>query len=383
MTQEDLLLPDGYGSPSGSQKRYETFKLKGENDELVIRILPTMKSLLKLDDFGLDWKLHYGWNGRNVKDPTKPQYHPFLCVEEKSYGMTVQACPACVYKAEFQKKLEDAKRDMETKVKDLHERGRTKGKTEAEINKAAIQLKEKLLGEMKPLVDWIYNHGRDGKFRIPCINKQGQFGIFLAPYGVVQGIRKELDALKQRTYPGTDIRIQGAGRKGVWMRVTRTGKASRESDSVTSCRIEKPDGSEVLDFHVITNEQLGQAAERIPDLVELRNQNRISIDLIEALVALDKEGGGSSDPLAVDEIFASKKNEEPEATWAEDPVAELAPKAEKRVEEVKQPEVAPVAVVPKVEPTVEKQEPPKVKEVVEEVKQSEVAPVDDFDALWA
>jgi glutamate synthase domain-containing protein 1 len=134
---------------------------------------------------------------------------------------------------------------------------------------------------------------------------------------------------------------------------------------------------------VITNEQLGQAAERIPDLVELRNQNRISIDLIEALVALDKEGGGSSDPLAVDEIFASKKNEEPEATWAEDPVAELAPKAEKRVEEVKQPEVAPVAVVPKVEPTVEKQEPPKVKEVVEEVKQSEVAPVDDFDALWA
>ena len=167
------------------------------------------------------------------------------------------------------------------------------------------------------------------------------------------------------------------------MRVTRTGKASRESDSVTSCRIEKPDGSEVLDFHVITNEQLGQAAERIPDLVELRNQNRISIDLIEALVALDKEGGGSSDPLAVDEIFSSKKDEEPEATWAEDPVAELAPKVKEVkevkevVEEVKQPETTPV-----VEPAEEKQESPKVKDIVAEAKQSEVASVDDFDNLW-
>ena len=383
MTQEDLELPAGFGAPSGSMQKYENWKLKGADDEIEIRVLPMMKSLLKIDDFGLDWKLHFGWNGKSPKDPTKPQYHPFLCIEEKNYGMVTVECPACVYRSTYVKRLEAAKLDMANQVNALKERGKAKGIAEAEINKAVVKLQEKLITEMKPDADWVYNHGRDGKFRIPCINRQGQFGIFSAPYGVLHALRKEMNSLKQRVYPGTDIKIQAAGRKGVWFKITRTGRASRDSDTVKVCRIVRDDGAELLDFQVITNEQLQQAQERLPDLVELRDQNRISVAQIEALVALDKAGGGSSDPLAVDEIFSANKkasSTQNESDWTgASPTGVSAvetPKPQPVKEEVK------VAETPKtVEPKVEVKA-----EVKEEAKPASINAADmpdaDFDSLW-
>jgi hypothetical protein len=317
MANEELELPAGCGVPSGSLQKFETWKLKPEDDTLVLRILPSMKSLLKKDDFGLYWGLHFGWNGINAKDPTKKMYRPFLCIKEKNYGMVTVECPACTYRNTYIEKAKAAEAAIETQVQDLIARGKAHNAPEAEINKQALKLKEKLISEAKPLKEWVNAHGLDGKFRIPCINKQGQFGIFLAPYGVVQKLRAKIAELRNENYPGTDKPILATGRKGVWFKIKRTGKASTTSDDVTVNRIALDNGAEMKDFHVITNEQLEEAQNRIPDLAEFRDSNRIRLDQMEALIELDKAGGGSSDPTEVDRILEIGKKKEKQAVESE------------------------------------------------------------------
>jgi hypothetical protein len=360
-------LPAGYGTPSGSLSKYETWKLKntkdGEVDELCLRVLPLMKSMVAKDDFGLYWALHFGWNGINAKDPAKKAFHPFLCIEEKNYGMVTVECPVCKYRATYLDKVKAAEADMERQTNELIARGQAKGVAKPEIDKAVARLREKLVGEIKPLRDWINNHGRDGKFRILCINKQGQFGIFLAPYSVVQQLRAEMKVLRGQTYPGTTKTIEPAGRKGVFFKITRTGRPSPQSDKVVVNRIEREDGAEVKDFHVISNEQLQEAQNRIPDLVELKGQSRIRLDQMEALVQLDKSGGGSSDPVEVDRILEIGKTQDPlsEPEWlsgepASPPVATNAPIQQPVVTQVVKPAEPPkveakAAVVPPTPPT--------------------------------
>ena len=324
-----LELPAGFGTPSGSANQYETFKLKGKDDELVLRILPAMKSLLEIGNWGLYWALHFGWNGINAKDSTKKTYHPFLCIEEKGQGgMITQECPACTYRNSYIALRDSADEDIKKQCSDLAARGKAKGATEAQIAKAVAQLRETLVAKAKNVKDWIQNHGRDGKMRIPCIDKQGRFGIFLAPYGVVIGLKKEMADLKNQTYPGTDVKINPWGRKGVWFRITRTGMASLTSDKVEVSRITRADGSEMKDFHVITDEQLMEAQKRIPDLRTLRDQTLIRLDQIEALVALDKAGGGSPDPVEVDRILEIGKpaaKADPLPDWANDDTPLMSP----------------------------------------------------------
>ena len=387
MTQEDLELPAGFGAHDGFTQKYVTKKLKKADDEFDIRILPMMKSLLNITDFGLDWKLHFGWNGKGIKDPTKPQYHPFLCIQEKARGgLVTTECPACTYMDPYVTRLASARLDMKTQVDALREKGKAKGIPETAINAKVAELKTKLLNAMKPDADWCYNHGRDGKFRIPFIDRQGQFGIFLAPYGVVQDLRKEMAELRKRVYPGTDIKIQPNGRKGVWFKITRTGPASRDSDKASPCKIVRDDGAEVLDFHVISNEQLQQAQDRIPDLVALRDENRISVEQMEALVALDKAGGGSPDPIAVDAIFAAAKAKDKDVStvpvdddW-DKPVAGTSATTEPVVEKDFTGAVATGASV--AEPAKAAETPKaEVKPEVKEEPKAEAAP-EDFDDLW-
>jgi hypothetical protein len=280
---DDNELPPGFADPSGSTQKYENWKFKnikdGETDEHLLLVLPAMKSMLQIDDIGLYWALHYGWNGVNAKDPSKKAYHPFLCIQEKNYGIISTECPVCTYRTPFIDKLKAAD--------PTSERG-------------------------KQLLAWKDAHGLDGKFRIPVMNKQGQFGIFHAPYNFVKSLKAEMKELRKQTYPGTDELIKPAGRKGVWFRFIRTGKASPTSDKAVVNRIVQKDGSEIKDVYRISNEQLIEASNRLPDLVTLKNQNLIRVDQIVALVELDKLGKGSPDPVEVDRILEiGKKNDEP------------------------------------------------------------------------
>ena len=308
MTQMDeLQLPEGFGSPTGSASQYTTWKLKAADDRLVLRILPAwMRCLLDRNDFGLFWGDHYGYFGKDAKDPSKKSFKVFTCIEEKNFGRVVQECPECKYIVANKQKFEDLKLQADKQVNELIARGKAKGASEAEITKAASKLREKLTNEMTPLREWLKSHNCNKKFRIPCIDKQGQVGIFTAPYGIVIKLREEIKKLRERTYPGTDRPIEAGGRKGVFFEIVRAGQASPQSDSVRPLRIvRESDGAEILDFHVISNEQLEQARRVIPDLEELKARNHIRTDQIEALVVLDKAGGGSCDPIEVDSIFGT------------------------------------------------------------------------------
>jgi hypothetical protein len=305
MTTEDLTLPDGFEAPNCTGVKYENWKLKKENDRIVLRILPAMRSLIQKGDFGAFWGLHFGWNGRNQTDPTKFTYRPFLCVESKRNGMIEKECKACKYIVSHAKKWEVVLADIKKQQEDLKTRGVTAGKTEAEINKALQKLTEKLIKENQPLKEWLNAHSCNKKFRIPCMNKQGQFGIFAVPYGLVKKLREVMKELTTRVYPGTQFAIQPAGRKGVWFEFIRNGKASATSDTVVPVRVQNNDGSEMLDFHTITNEQLDAAKKCLPDLIELMELSRVSDDQMEALIKLDRDGGGSSDPDEVDAILGN------------------------------------------------------------------------------
>jgi hypothetical protein len=355
----DNELPAGFGDPSGTSQRYENWKFKnikdGEVDEHIFRVLPAMKSLLQIDDIGLYWAIHYGWNGVNAKDPSKKAYHPFLCIQEKDYGRIVVECPACTYRNGFLDKL-----------------------------KAAVP-KSELANKLEA---WKKAHGLDGKFRIPCIDKQGRFGIFHAPYNFVKSLKEEMRQLRLQDYPasgdftnkypGAVGPIKPAGRTGVWFKFVRTGKASPTSDKAVVNRIVNPDGSEMKDFHRITDEQLAEASNRIPDLVSLKEQNRISVDKIEALVALDKLGKGSPDPVEVDRILDAGKqqeehvDEEVDFTGSVASGASVAPPAEP----AKAPAEAPKAAETKAAPV----EAPKAE--VKADPTPPAAPTETYDDLW-
>lgn len=394
MTLEDLTLPDGFEAPNCTGVKYENWKLKKENDRIILRILPAMKSLIQKGDFGAFWGLHFGWNGRNQQDPTKFTYRPFLCVENKRNGMIDRECAACKYIATHAKKWEAVKATIKQQQEDLKARGALAGKTENEINKALQKLTEKLLTENKPLKDWLDAHSCNKKFRIPCMNQQGQFGIFSIPYGLVKKLREEMKKLTTRFYPGTQFAINPAGRKGVWFEFVRNGKASATSDSVTPVRVQNTDGSEMLDFHTITNEQLEAAKKCLPDLLELMEQSRITDTQMEALVKLDQDGGGSSDPDEVDAILGSTaSNNKSSGTttstddlddWASTPASKPEIKQEVKQEVKEQQVLQP----PKTEAKVESK--PEVKqEVQKEVKQetkpaaASVATDTDFEDLFA
>lgn len=379
MTAEDLTLPDGYAAPTCGGAKYENWKLNPKGDDsLVLRLLPAMGSQARSGNLGLFWGLHFGWQGRNVSDPTKRTYRPFLCVEEKRNGMVTKPCAACNYIAEYKKKWDASKAEIAKKVEEIRAAGAAAGKTEQEINRVIAKKSEEMKKAAESIYQWLYDHSCNKKVRIPAINRQGQFGIFSVSYGLYKKLGEEMKKLTARTYPGTNFQVQPAGRKGVWFEFTRKGKPSKDSDNVSPVRIQQSDGSEILDFHTITNEQLIQAKDAIPDLAELMEASRIRPDQIEALVQLDRDGGGSADPDEVDKIFNDGKTADggdPDWLNATESTKEEQLKPEPAKEAPKQPE--PVKAAP--------QDPKPQPEPAKEAPKAASAPVqdDDFESMFA
>lgn len=284
-------LSEEFGTENYTGRTYEDFKLKSKDDSLTLRILPPMKSLKARGKVGVYWKTHFGWNGRNNRNPAKTQYHPFLCVEEKRDGMIIQECAACKLRKERLDKIQA------TKI-----RGKELGKTDAEIAKACASHNQ-----------WLRDHGLDGKMRYYAVDKQGRLGILRIPYGLA----KKFDDLRRA------MAAKGhtpSGEKGIWFEFTRTGQASPQSDNVEPHRISKVvngEEVEVIDTHILTKEQMAQAVSILPDLNELMEKSRIRIDQIEALAAC------SGDPDEVDKILEIAKKvqsakAQPEDEWGED-----------------------------------------------------------------
>jgi cell division protein FtsN len=175
--------------------------------------------------------------------------------------------------------------------------------------------------------------------------------------------------------------VDPTGRNGVFFEIVRSGKPSKDSDTVRPLMETRGDGAKMLVFNKLANDQLKHALEVLPDLNDLMNENRLRPDQIQALVDLDKAGGGQSDPDEVDTIFEINKAKEEvvedEPDWVSGNVSSSTvapaeqPKPAVPVAEPPKPAV-PVAEPPKPEV---KAEAPKPTEKPADVKPAPVEPV--------
>lgn len=367
MTQDEQL-PEGFGSGNYSGNKYEKWSLKntkdGDIDRIIFRSLPPMKNLAKSGAISKYWKTHFGWKGRNQQDPEKLDFRMFLCVEDKDRnGMVVSTCPACEYIAEKKQEYDALKSQVDGKTEEIKAMGKKAGKTPAEIARAIGKMREPFDKELKPLGDWLYDHNAGGKVRMLGINQQGQYGVLSLPYGTFKKLNEEIKKLKSNeTYPGTTDQVDPTGRNGVFFEIVRSGKPSKDSDSVRPLMESRADGAKMLVFNKLTNEQLKTALAVLPDLVDLMNEQRIKPEQIQALVGLDKLGGGQSDPDEVDKILeigkAAAEPEDEEPDWMKGPEVPPstpanppAPTPEPAKPEVKAESPKPAEKAPETQPT--------------------------------
>lgn len=350
---DELMLPSGFGAPSSSGSKFEYFKLKQENDSMCLRPLPSMKGLLSRREMGVFRKLHYGWQGRNPNDPGKTSHRPFLCIEEKRNGMITKECPACKLRDTYLKKFEAIKVQKLAEVDRIKAVAKSKGVAdENKISAAIAKGTESFDTQIKPLTEWLKNHGVDGKYTFYAINKTGQLGIALIPYGLKKKLTDVIKQVEAKPYPasltkGREIPTQANGRIGVYFDFIRNGKASSTSDTVSVHMVPFGDeGGMKMDYHVVSNEVLRQAQEVLPCLIEEIESLRLSDDKVEKLVAHCVEFGGGCDPDVVDSIMGSRNRS---ASTAQIPMANENTQAADF-------NVAPV--VPTVQPAVSTAQPP-------------------------
>lgn len=266
---------DGFGG-GFSDRKYETFKMPKGGGAGSLLWRPVAHPKFGTKQVGFYWKTHFGWKGVDQNDPNKTVFRPFTCLEQKGdAGMTAQECPAC--------KLRQSKQDEIEKIKNI---GKAKGKSDAEIKKA-----------IAPRLQWLKDHGLDGKVRIPGYDKKGQIGIFLCPYGMFKSFRDAAREMEQKGF-------QPAGRKGLYFEFIRSKQASFDSDKCQVSRVAVDnDGTTKLDISELTPELAKQLLENIPDLTQLRDRDTYSLEKIEALCAMTKGADGAYDPKEVDHIL--------------------------------------------------------------------------------
>ena len=305
----------------------------------------------------------------------------FLCVEDKDRnGMVISTCAACEYIGEKKQQYDALKSQVDGKTEEIKAMGKKAGKTPAEIARAIGKMREPFDKELKPLGDWLYDHNAGGKVRLLGINQQGQYGVLSLPYGTYKKLNEEIKKLKAtETYPGTTDQVDPTGRTGVFFEIVRSGKPSKDSDSVRPLMETRADGAKMLVFNKLTNEQLKTALVVLPDLVDIMNEQRIASNQIQALVDLDKLGGGQSDPDEVDRIGIAKGPAEPED---EEPDWMKAAPAET----TSTPASAPISTPEPAKAEV-KAEPPKVAEKVVESQPTAVngadLPASGSEDLWS
>lgn len=271
MSDQLPALPEGFDDPNYGGGQYENWALK-DGTSLVLRILPPMKSLRARKDYGQFWYTHF-WEGNNPKDPGKRKSHPVLCIQEKDFrqgGMITKRCPLCDKRAKYQDRL-----------KAIEAAGRTKGATKAAVAKA-----------QQPVNMWLKNHGNDGKWRLYAIDKQGKLGVLRITHTCMKQLREEVKKLLQRE-------INPMGARGIWWEFSRTGTGFQTKDTVHPSRIARPDGSEILDFHVLTPEIAAAALQALPDLNEEMERIRRPEEVLEQLAVTD-------DPTEVNRILGIK-----------------------------------------------------------------------------
>jgi hypothetical protein len=296
-----------------------------EKTELVLRLLPSMKSYRDTGEWKFFYGQHYGHAGVNSRDPSKPRARPFGCIQKKDSKTKeiTTHCPKC-------DQIEAKKKAFETrKVVVLADAGITDDKSREARD--ACQADKKL----KALADWLRRHNCDKKFWMNVMSKAGDFGVFQLSYTTCRDLLEPL--LKELRDKAKLDAFDPA--KGIYLRFTRAGKAPRVTDNVEVLTETVDVNGEELQRKVyapLTDAQIERALKVCPDLSN-GVVRFLTAEGIQALVDCDDS------PEAVDEIWnkyeIKAKKAEPETQKTEKAADE--PVDDKPVENKPQAQAAP------------------------------------------
>jgi hypothetical protein len=273
---------DGFGEArDDAGDRFRFFQLvspnpdKGEErTELVVRLLPSMKSYKDTGKWNFYHGVHYGYKGVNKRKPDSPRARPFGCIQQKTGDKITQVCPKCEQIAAFAKRAKALE-----------------GATEPAK-----------VAQHKALTEWLKAHNLDKKVYINVMAYDGSFGVLKLSWKAFTALRTLISQI--------GIGAATSLHKAPWLKFTRTGQKLAVIDSVSKYQetVVTEDGEEVSKtiFSSMTPEQCATALRVCPDLTKIVNY--ISYDKIEQLVKC------SGEPRVVDEIFDGPKEEEPTAT---------------------------------------------------------------------
>lgn len=250
------------------------FKLE-DGKELIVRLLPPMKSLAANGTWAVYQAVHYGYYGINKKDPSKVSARPFKCIEEKNFktGMITRSCPECV--------------EIKLKKELLEERT-------AQLEKRTDMTAEEKKVVLAPLENFVRKHNVDRKWYINVMDLSGAFGFLT----ISHRLKKQLDDLIQKINNDEGVDPFDLD-NGAWFNFRRNGKKLAVIDTVEAVYAkEEVNGRRVnvLKMAPLTEQQQASALAQCSDLSEVVRS--ISVDQMNLLV------GSSGDPDDVDRILS-------------------------------------------------------------------------------
>lgn len=266
-----------YGNSEASWTRLKIPMPKQDGDvaRLVVRILPPYGNLAAQRKWSMYHSVHYGFEGRDSRDPTKTRHKPFGCVEEKRRGMVVSDCPMCNL-------MQQRKKMLESKVARL----KSEGKTDDEAKALT-----------KDLSDWLRKYNVDRKHYMATMTEDGRFHVFMLSHETKKRLESAISKMLEQDIDPLDL--DG----GVWFEFRRSGNPKVVSSLVDEVDVvmEKTvvNGRSYLAPKPapLSEDQANEALRILPSLDKVVTM--ISRDQIQQLVNC------SGDPEEVDAIYNS------------------------------------------------------------------------------
>lgn len=275
---------------------------KGETmTELVVRLLPSMKSYRDSGEWKFFYGQHYGYYGTNPRNPDKPRPRPFACIQKKN-GKTkeiVDHCPKCDQIEAQRKKYEEREQALLKAHPGI----------DPKVNKKEWREVKDADAKLKALSEWLRKHNCDKKFWMNVMSKDGKFGVLQLSYKTTKDVL--MPFLKKLRDEEKMDPFDPAG--APFLKFTRTGQKPQVVDAVGLYqeKIEVEVGGKLkkLDETVmstLTDEQIARALKQCPDL-KLEAVQFLAFEKIEQLV----NSSGSA--------------EEVDAIWGDPPAKKGAP----------------------------------------------------------
>jgi hypothetical protein len=263
---------------SSSETRIKSIRLENDSS-LEFRIFPKM--LDKQKDLLEFWRTHV-YEGTDYKNTSKKRWYLFLCAEQKEFNRqtsrfeTIVKCPAC----EKSKEFKDKRLAVEAQAK-----AAKPPKTREQINKALEKMG--IAGYFKTRFD-------AGKYHLYVKDRMGKRHILELGSSAGKSLKEVIKKLQEGGHTPF-------GRRGIWFRVTRVGNGGMMNpDKVEPVRIERPDGSSVLDFDEASNGELKSALAEFESFQAMRDRITFPFEVVEALAH------SSGDPMEIPRILGYK-----------------------------------------------------------------------------